>query len=90
MLTDALDERDERLEGAIEQLRGVNAEAAKLLYGVLDEVQALRRASLTEEFINAANRLNPEMLQEFAAAARRIDPEILGNFIIATRRLPER
>lgn len=90
MLTDALNERDERLEGAIEQLREVNAEAAQLLYGVMDEVQALRRASLTEEFINAANRLNPEILENFAAAARHLDPDVLSAFINAAGRLPER
>ena len=90
MLTDALNLRDARLEGAIEQLREINAEAAQLLYGILDEVQALRRASLTEEFINAANRLNPGILEEFAIAARNLDPETLQAFINAVGRLPDR
>lgn len=90
MLTDALNERDDRLEGAIEQLRQVNAEAAQLLYGLLDEVQALRRAAFSEEFIRAANRLHPEILDQFGRAARRLDMEVLQRFAESTRRLPDR
>jgi hypothetical protein len=90
MLTDALNERDERLEAAIEQLRGINAEAAQLLHGLLNEVQALRRAALTEEFIRAANRLHPEILDQFGRAARHLDMEVLQRFAEASRRLPDR
>lgn len=93
MLADALKDRDEKLEGAIEQLHLVNAEAAQLLRGVLDELQVLRHASmygLTEEFINAANRLHPDILEQFASAADSLDSDILQQFIHATYRLPDR
>jgi hypothetical protein len=93
MLADALKERDEKLDDAIEQLQQVNAEAAQLLHSVLDELQVLRHANtygLTEEFINAANRLNPSILEEFTNAAYRLDPDVLEQFIRATYRLPDR
>ena len=93
MLADALKERDERLDDAIEQLQHVNAEAAHLLHSVLDEMQVLRHSNtygLTEEFINAANRLHPDILEAFALAASRLDPDILEAFVRATYRLPDR
>jgi hypothetical protein len=93
MLAGALKERDERLDDAIEQFKQVNAEAAQLLQSVLDELQVLRQAGtygLTEEFIDAANRLHPDILEEFANAAQRLNPEVLEQFVYAIDRLPDR
>lgn len=93
MLADALKERDERLDDAIEQLQQVNTEAAHLLRSVLDELEVLRHAytsGLTEEFVNAANRLHPDILEQFALAAGNLNPDILEEFIHAAQRLPER
>jgi hypothetical protein len=90
MLSDALKERDERLGSAIEQLQQVNAEAAQYLRGVLDELQVLRHANsfaLTDEFINAANRLHPDILEQFTNAANRLHPDILEQFTNAVSRL---
>ena len=93
MLADALKERDERLDDAIEQLQHVNAEAAQLLRSVLDELEVLRHAytyGLTEEFVNAANRLHPDILEQFAIAAGNLNPDVLEEFIHAAQRLPDR
>jgi hypothetical protein len=93
MLADALKERDERLDDAIEQLQHVNAEAAQLLQSVLDELEVLRHANtygLTEEFVNAASRLHPDILEQFAIAAQNLNPDVLEQFIYAAQRLPDR
>jgi hypothetical protein len=95
MIVDALKERDERIDDAIEQLQQVNTEAAQLLYSVLDELQVLRNANnldrrVLANFAEAAYGLDRRVLANFAEAAYGLDTRVLANFAEAAYGLDTR
>lgn len=84
ILVAALEDRDQRLHGALERLEQSDVEAAQLLRSLIDEVAELRHsryidAGVAEGFASAANRL----YQVFSSG-------LLEEFIRATHRLPDR